>query len=335
MKFSFKQIRFGLLLSICFALAWSPIAMSQSATVVLVEPPELTLIVGETGNVSVNVQDADDFYGFEIHIHYDPASVQVLDADSSRRGIQVAAGDLFVEDQGFLVLNQADNQNGEILYAFTLLSPAPPISGSGSLIEFELEAIAEGNSKLELEVILASPDGMAIPINLQDGQVTGLAGEMGQPTSSPSTVSSATPTINPATVSPSPPEQIPSPTAIEGTIPFTTPTVSPQPDAPTSTIISPENTPTLSNPSPTEITKTQEPTNTLVVAISSTSNGGTEGPTETKRINLNETVVTEQVEQTENTSRSSVQLLLVACIILVIGVLGGVLYWYLRMPKDI
>ena len=332
MEFSFKQTRLILRLDCLWPTIWllisfeiffalPPIALSQSTTVVSVEPPELNLIVGKTSNLTVFVHDSVNFYGLEIHLHFDPASVQ-LDADNNRPGIQVQSGDLFDEDQGFLVRNNADNQSGEIIYAFTLIAPALPMSGSGSLINFELEAIAKGMSLLELEAILASPDGMALPIYLQDGLVT------------VGTVGTGQPTIIPTTKSPSTPTQILPSTATDVSVHTSTPSVSQPPNVPTSTVTNTEITSTLPTLTPTETTQTQERTNTLEVIPSPNLIGITGVPTETARSTKQAPAVTEQAEQNESTSRSLGQLILVAIIILGIGLIGGAQYLNRRLPNN-
>ncbi len=147
-------------------------ARSQSRILVAVEPADLDLNPGKTSMVSVRVEGASEFYGIEIRLRYDPKVIQIQDADPNQTGVQVSAGDLFEENQGFLVRNQTDNQQGELVYAFTLLAPAPPMTGSGTLIAFEVVGVADGNSDLELNVILASPDGVALPLEQQSGHIT-------------------------------------------------------------------------------------------------------------------------------------------------------------------
>jgi len=81
-------------------------------------------------------------------------------------------GDLYEVGQGFLVASEADNETGKALYAFTLLAPVAPMEGNGTLAIVEVEAIGGGSSEIELEeVILASPDGEALPFVANNGEV--------------------------------------------------------------------------------------------------------------------------------------------------------------------
>ena len=68
----------------------------------------LEVAAGQTAPLSVAVTDVQDLYGMELHLRFDPAVVQVADADPGKDGIQVAAGDFLSAD--FVAQNQADNR---------------------------------------------------------------------------------------------------------------------------------------------------------------------------------------------------------------------------------
>lgn len=145
---------------------------AQASTIVQVTPPMLSIRYGERAQFSVEILNAVNMYGFELHISYDPTKVQIVDGDPSVAGIQLLPGDLYEVSQGFLVASDADNETGMALYAFTLLAPAAPMEGNGTLTIVEVEAIGGGSSAIELEqIILASPDGEALPFVANDGEV--------------------------------------------------------------------------------------------------------------------------------------------------------------------
>jgi hypothetical protein len=155
-----------ILLGLLFSIA------AQASTIVEVVPAMLSIRYGEKAQLSVEILNATNVYGFELHISYDPTKVQVVDGDPRVAGIQWLPGDLYEVGQGFLVASEADNEAGKALYAFTLLAPAAPMEGSGTLAILELEAIGGGSSAIQLEeVILASPDGEALPFVANDGEV--------------------------------------------------------------------------------------------------------------------------------------------------------------------
>jgi hypothetical protein len=145
---------------------------AQASTTVQFTPSLVSISYGERAQFSVEILNAENMYGFELHITYDPTKLQVVDGDPSVAGIQLLPGDLYDIGEGFLVASEADNETGKALFAFTLLAPATPMEGNGSLIIIEVEAIGGGSSAIELEeVILASPDGLALPFISNDGEV--------------------------------------------------------------------------------------------------------------------------------------------------------------------
>ena len=64
--------------------------------------------------------------------------------------LQILAGDFLALDEGFVAANEANNETGQLSYALTLLAPAEPASGSGTLVEFEVEALETGSIDLLL-----------------------------------------------------------------------------------------------------------------------------------------------------------------------------------------
>jgi hypothetical protein len=157
----------------CLVLVGSLFSMAaQASMIVQIEPQALTMALGDRAQFSIEIMNADNMYGFELHISYDPTKVHVVDEDPSVAGIQLRPGDMYEVDRGFLVANEADNEAGKAVYAFTLLAPEPPLAGNGTLVNVEVDATGVGWSAIELEdVIIASPNGEALPFVANDGEV--------------------------------------------------------------------------------------------------------------------------------------------------------------------
>ncbi len=208
---------------------------ADEPALISVEVVQETAVIGEHIPTAINIENVDDGYGVELHFKFDPMQVQIVDADSDTSGIQVLHGDFFDVDQGFLVINEADNDTGEMVYAFTLLSPAEPVSGDGTLVTFDLEMVSDGGGLLELtSVIIASPDGESLSVTSQDDRMDTVNGQLPatavstnaatptavQPTphnTNSSTESEATPTVVPAIIEATP--LAPAPTAtIQGEV---------------------------------------------------------------------------------------------------------------------
>jgi len=215
-------------------------ARADEPALIYVDVAAETAVIGEHIPTVINIENVDDGYGVELHFKFDPVQVQIVDADNDISGIQVSHGDFFDAGQGFLVVNEADNDAGEMVYAFTLLSPAEPVSGDGTLVTFDLEAISDGGGLLELtSVIIASPDGESLLVTSQNDQVdtvneqlpaTTVATNAAPPTTVQSTPhntnslaeSEVEPTVAPAIIEATPPA--PSPTAaVQGEVVTTIP----------------------------------------------------------------------------------------------------------------
>ncbi len=175
-------------------------ARADEPALVYVEIESETAVVGDHIPTTVKIKNGDENYGAELHFRFDPSQFKVIDADPDTPAIQAEQGDFFDVNQGFLVTNTADNETGELVYAFTLLSPAAPVSGDGVLLTFDLEAIAEGDSDLELTaVILASSEGESLPLTTQSTQVYVMEN---QPLATPTMLLTMLPTMTPTAVQP-------------------------------------------------------------------------------------------------------------------------------------
>lgn len=197
----------GLYVALLLAIVlWTLIArpgslQAQAGALVRVEPSQVTLNPGQNTRISITIAGAESVYGLEIHLAFDPAIFQVIDADASTDGVQILPGDFLDEGLGFPVANRVDNDTGEMLYAMTLLSPAPPVSGSGTLITFDIQGRYSGATTVELaEVLLASTEGEALRLTSENGRVTVTGNQPATPSAtSPPVTATATSTTIPRT----------------------------------------------------------------------------------------------------------------------------------------
>ena len=179
----FKAIITAIAVLLAALVAVGP-ATAQEPVVVRVAPANLTLAVGGTSDVAVEIVDVEGLYGFDVQLSFDPAKVEVVDADPDKPGVQVSLGRML--DSGMSVRESADNVAGTIHYAMTQLNPSEAKSGTGNLIVIKLRGKAAGNTNLTItSVDLAKRDASAIPSSLQGGVVTVTAGASTQPTHTP------------------------------------------------------------------------------------------------------------------------------------------------------
>jgi hypothetical protein len=135
------------------------------------EPNAVTLSTGATSEVAVSIQDMRDLYAFDVTVRYDPAYIEIIDADPTTDGIQVSQG-TFLEG-GMAIKNSVDPQAGTISYVTTQLNPSMPRSGSGVLLVIRLRGKKDGATNLSFgDVQLSTRDGNAIPFNANEAAVT-------------------------------------------------------------------------------------------------------------------------------------------------------------------
>lgn len=162
---------------------------------VSLDPSTLRLTAGSTQSVQVVISDVVNLYGFQLHINFDPAVIQIN---------ALTPGTFLSPD---IVLPTFDNINGYIDVGISQKSPSVERSGSGVLLFIDLQAIASGDAEFEFEsVLLASADGISLGGSVAQPDIIVL-----QDTATPT----ATPMVSPtATATPSPtPGTSPTPTA--------------------------------------------------------------------------------------------------------------------------
>ncbi|MDY7042396.1 MAG: LysM peptidoglycan-binding domain-containing protein [Chloroflexota bacterium] len=199
-----------------------PLRVEPGVTAVGIDPVAQQIQLGDQATIAVRAENIANVYGIELHMQFDPAGLQVEDADPAQAGIQLQPSDFFKPD--FVVQNRADNELGTIDYAVTLMAPREAVEGSGVLVTINFGSKQNGNHAVTFkEVKLASPDGLRIPADTIDGQIavgTPIKGFVDTGTVV-ALETTATPTETPVT-----PTDTPIPTSVP---PTPTPTTTPVP----------------------------------------------------------------------------------------------------------
>lgn len=135
-------------MALLILLATAPLALAQNGTRLTLKP-----VSAAEGMVTVEVQaeNVTDLYGLELHLKYDPAMLEIQDSQADQPGVQIEPGALLPVNQGFVVANQADPSQGTIIYALTLLNPAPPVSGSGPVARMNFKILQDTPSTINVE----------------------------------------------------------------------------------------------------------------------------------------------------------------------------------------
>ncbi len=127
--------------------------------------------------VDVMAENVTDMYGAEFRLKYDPVMLSVQDFKTDQEGVQIEPGNMLPADQGFVVANKVDETEGTIVFAITLLNPAPPVSGGGPLARISFKVLQNGPSTINVErAKLVSFDLQTIP-NQTEALVIGSDGQ--------------------------------------------------------------------------------------------------------------------------------------------------------------
>jgi hypothetical protein len=123
--------------------------------------------------VDVVVDNVADLYGAEIQLNFDPAQMEVQDANPRLEGTQIAPGPFLAVEDRFVVTNRVDAADGLITFVVTLLNPAAPASGSGVLATVAFKTVGGGPYSLKVtRAQLVSSALVSIPSTTEDLPLT-------------------------------------------------------------------------------------------------------------------------------------------------------------------
>jgi LysM repeat protein len=202
----------AVLLSLFALASVLPSAQVVAATsTVLLTPASQAIGVGQSATVTLRAENVESLYGYQVELTFDPAVLQVADADPAKTGVQVSLGTFLQAD--FVQQNNANNTTGRITCVISQLAPTSPVTGSGDLLTIAFQGKADGQSTIAFaDLKLAKSDGTEIVATTQTAQVT--VGTPSQPTATPTPTQTPTPTATSTTPTPTgtPPTATPTPT---------------------------------------------------------------------------------------------------------------------------
>ena len=197
-------IQMSIALLVCLSgLRQATTIWAQGAATVRPDPTSLEIGTEDTSTVGILVEDVTDLYGFEFEITFDPAVLEVVDANPDEEGVQIQSGDFLSPD--WTLENTVDNDSGTIAYALCQMNPSPPQSGDGILATITWRGKAVGTSPIQLaHVLLGAAGGVEIPASAEDGQIV-VTSDQASPADTP------TPTVVPTQPVPTEGEVSPTP----------------------------------------------------------------------------------------------------------------------------
>ena len=195
-------------------------------TMVTIDPQGSEVTVGTTTTVNIRIENVTGLYGAEVHLTFDPALLEVVDANPALDGVQIQPGTFLSPD--WTGQNRVDQEAGTIDFAISQAPPHEPVSDSGVLASITFRGQAAGTGAINFtNAILSDRDAQPISADTQGGSITVTGGETPTPTATPTPKDTATPTPTPT------PDDTPTPTSTPGTPTPTstpgTPTLTPTP----------------------------------------------------------------------------------------------------------
>ena len=198
-------LRISAVLALVIIVVWTGRALAQSPTEVRLLPSEAVISVGQTIEMTVQVENVTNLYGIEIVITFNPDLLEVVDADPNKPGTQIATGDFL--SGGMEVTNAV--ADGRIEYIRQLAPPNSPSNGGGVLARISFKGIGSGQADITInDLFLSDQGGNGIGCSFHGSQITIQAGSVEGPTPTP-----FSPTLVPPTSIPIPATAVP-PTAV-------------------------------------------------------------------------------------------------------------------------
>jgi hypothetical protein len=155
-----------ILLGCCGLVAWPLGSAAAQGAQLWLDPATLDLAPGDVGTLALRVENVTHLAGAEVNLTFDPALLEVVDADASTEGAQIAHGDFLSPD--FVVQNTTDPAIGTVDYAIACMPLDKAVSGSGVLARITFRALAEGETLVTIRSALLA-DMQRQPIAVETG----------------------------------------------------------------------------------------------------------------------------------------------------------------------
>jgi LysM repeat protein len=168
-------------------------ASAQGGAVLRLQPNPASVAVGGTTAVQVIVENVTSLGGVEILLTFDPALLQVVDADAGAAGVQVTPGPFLTG--GSVVTNTAELADGHVHFSYG----GANASGNGVIATVNFLGVAAGTSALTFGGWNLLNTGAAIiATTVQNGQVVvSAATDTPTPTNTPTVTNTPTATGTP------------------------------------------------------------------------------------------------------------------------------------------
>lgn len=156
------------LLACCALVVAMAIPAAAQGTRMWLDPATVQMAPGDDVTVEIRVESAVPIAGAEVHLSFDSELLEVVDADPSVDGVQIAHGDFLSHD--FVLQNDAATVAGKIDYAIACIPLDKAVSGAGTLARLTFRAVAEGEAQVIVDrVLLANARGEPVEVETETG----------------------------------------------------------------------------------------------------------------------------------------------------------------------
>lgn len=160
-----------ILANVVFAVFQSAPELESGVGFLSLNPETVSAAVNESIFISLQLEYAEDAYGVDIPITFNPAILQVADGDAGAAGVQISPG--ICPQPDHLLANTVDNTTGTINYVITSLVPSIGCSGGDvALIEFVCVGLGTTTVSIEPEVLISDSNLGALSLTKQNSTVT-------------------------------------------------------------------------------------------------------------------------------------------------------------------
>lgn len=168
--------------------------VSGADPVVGIDPASTQVAIDGTVDVDIVIADVTGLYAASVDLSFDPAVLEVVDVDPGRSGVQILTGTFPGPSEGpsDVTKNTADNTAGTIEYDVTLLNPAPPVSGIGTLATIRFRGKAAGTSAVTFQGAALWGQSEGIITTSANGEIVVADAATNTPEPTPTSQSTAT-----------------------------------------------------------------------------------------------------------------------------------------------
>ena len=119
------------------------------------------------------VDNARNLYAVDLEIRFNPAKLQLADADAAQEGIQLQPGQTPAPD--FIASNSGDNQTGVAHYVITQVAPREGFNGSGLIATLLWEGQVDPAAVFFGQITLVDQNGQPIQATAQNAKQAALS----------------------------------------------------------------------------------------------------------------------------------------------------------------